>query len=127
MYGRDRRLSRFWAHSPRRCTRFSQPVYTFSRRLMSNVPAKIFRKSQPLCRMLHVLRETMRRDKNGKGASLIHAQTRPNAGSVVMQHSYSFGLRLPFYDGSDPNGIRTHFEGFVTLRDSVINIRQAAC
>jgi|HubBroStandDraft_6_1064221.scaffolds.fasta_scaffold20899_5 hypothetical protein len=74
---------------------------------MSNVPAKIFRKSQPLCRMLHVLRETMRRDKNGKGASLIHAQTRPNAGSVVMQHSYSFGLRLPFYEGSDPNGIRT--------------------
>ena len=26
----------------------------------------------------------------------------------------------------DPNGIRTHFEGFATLRDSVTNMREAA-
>ena len=50
-------------------------------------------------------------------------QTKADFGGNVMQLRYAIALR---YAGSDPNGIRTRFEHFVSLHDSGIILRRYA-
>ena len=62
-----------------------------------------------------------------RNLGLLHiGRTTANFDEFVMWNCYAIAQVILLHDGSDPNGIRTRFKLFASLRDSVINTRYAA-